>query len=64
MGVLPFLPACMYAHHMCVVPVEAGEGVGSSGTGITDVCELPFGYHLGPLKEEPVLLGRSLNNGH
>lgn len=43
------------------------EGVGSSGTGITDVCELPFGcWELipGPLEEESVLLGWSLNSDH
>lgn len=64
MGVSPSLPAWMYVQHVCMVPVEPEEGVGSSGAGITDVCELPFGCHPGPLEEEPVLVGWSFNSGH
>ncbi|KAM7331642.1 hypothetical protein ACRRTK_008350 [Alexandromys fortis] len=35
------------------------QGVRSPGTGVTDSCEMPFGYWVlspGPLEEHPVLL--------
>ena len=41
--------------HMCLAPVEPEEGNRSPGTGVTDGCELPFGYwelNLHPLEEQ------------
>jgi hypothetical protein len=49
------LPACMSVCHMCVIPREARERVGTPGTGITDGCELPCVARI-PLAEQLVLL--------
>jgi hypothetical protein len=54
---------CLYvcAPRACLVPEDAGEGIGSVSprTGVTDVCELLRGCwerNPGPLKEQSVLL--------
>jgi hypothetical protein len=52
-------PESISVYHMRAVPLEARECVGSSGTGITDGCELPCGsweLNPGPLEKQPVLL--------
>jgi hypothetical protein len=46
--------ALVFCLHVCLC-----KGVRSSGTGVTDRCELPCGcweLNLGPLEEQPVLL--------
>ena len=45
--------------HIGVFPVCLCEGIRSSGTGVTDSCELPcgcWGLNPGPLEEQPVVL--------
>jgi hypothetical protein len=50
------LPVCVSAPCTCLVSMEASRVVGSTGTGVTDGCELPCGcweLNLGPLQEQP-----------
>ena len=52
-------PAPMYLYHMHAVPTEVRKGSFSSGTGVTEGCELPRGCqgsNLGPLEEHPVFI--------
>lgn len=38
------LPSCMSTQYMCALcPKKSEEGVGYSGNGVRDSCELPFG---------------------
>lgn len=32
------LPTCTYVHHVYAVPSEPGQGIGITGTGVTDDC--------------------------
>ena len=53
------LPECILVCHMHAAPMEAEEGVGSPGTGVTDGYEPPYGcWELNQdlLEEQPVLL--------
>lgn len=55
------LPTCMSMQHMCVLcPQRPEEGVGSSGTGVTDGCVEPkcvcWNSNANPLEEQPVFL--------
>jgi hypothetical protein len=54
------LECTMYVLYVCALrPRRPEEGVGSSGTGITEACELPcksWESKPGPPEEEPVLL--------
>ena len=48
-----FMCVCVFLH-VCLC-----EGAGSTGTGVTDSCELPYGWwelNPGHLVEHPVLL--------
>lgn len=54
---------CMNVLPASCVSMMPLEDVGSSGTGVTDGCELPckcWELNLGPLLEEPVFLTSSL----
>lgn len=54
---------CMYVHHVLHVLREATKSIGTSGTGITDGCELPCGSwepNSGPMQEELVFLTTEL----
>lgn len=37
------LSACVFMRHVCTVPLEARESVGSSGTRVMDGCDIPCG---------------------
>lgn len=53
----------MYVHHVLHVLREATKSIGTSGTGITDGCELPCGSwepNSGPMQEELVFLTTEL----
>lgn len=54
------LLTCLYLYHLSAwYPWKLGEGVGPSGTGVTDGYEPPCGcweLNLGPLEEQPGLL--------
>jgi hypothetical protein len=54
------LPACMcYVYHACLMPMEVGEDIGYSETGVTESSELPcwcWEPNLGSLQEQEVLL--------
>lgn len=39
------LPACMYVHHLCAVPLEAREGLDPLGLEL----QLVVSHHVGPL---------------
>ena len=57
---MSILPACIYVYDVCACcPQTLEEGIRSPVSGITDGCELSYGYqesHPGPLEEQPVLL--------
>lgn len=48
---------------MCLLPVEARKGIGSSGIGDPGGCELPVGAEkgMGPMEELHVLLTNELS---
>lgn len=58
------LSACMSTYHVCGwCPLSSGEGTGSSGIGVIDACEMPFGCwksKLGSLQWQTVLLTADL----
>lgn len=60
------LLTCLYLYHLSAwYPWKLGEGVGPSGTGVTDGYEPPCGcweLNLGPLEEQPVLVTIELSH--
>ena len=53
------LPACISVHHVAGMTEEGRRGCQVSGTGVTDGFEALhglWGWKLGPLEEQPVLL--------
>lgn len=50
------LPAWMSVYHLYAVPMEAGEGIRTPETGVTNGCEPLYGCWEPNIEDQPVLL--------